>query len=288
MTSTRSLSWSWLAACAACTPGAAAPEPRNAHHSSAFAETGPSAAAVDAQPLPAPSRTEHQPTSEHPPEPHPTVSALDLGDEPSPVWVLPGGSKSVPLVIGAHGAGGSPEWQCDWMATLTDVPIARLCLRGLPLSRGTDSFYYPEHLSLGRWLAASLEKVRSAHGARLSPPYVYVGYSQGATMGALAIQGKATPITGLLLVEGGLEGWTFERSREFRDAGGTRVYFACGTPSCNTKANKLLSTLEKAGLDAKLGYAEGAGHTPLGAVEGHVREGLRWLLEGWEGSQSQL
>lgn len=207
------------------------------------------------------------------------VAALDVPDVPPAIFVLPDDTGPVPLLIGAHGAGGSPEWQCEWLSALTTATTARLCLRGLPLARGELAYYYPEHRSLGRWLAAALERVETDYGARLAAPFIYVGYSQGATMGALAIQTSSHAIPHLLLIEGGLEGWTLRRSREFVRAGGRKIYFACGTHTCNARATKLTSTLRSAGLEVKLGYADGAGHTPLGAVEGFVREGLTWLLE---------
>lgn len=207
------------------------------------------------------------------------VAALDIPDVPPPILVLPASTAPVPLLLGAHGAGGSPEWQCPWLSSLTATPTALLCLRGLPLSRGELAFYYPEHHSLGRWLAAALERVGADHGSRLAPPFIYVGYSQGATMGALAIQTAPNAIPHLMLVEGGLEGWTLARSRDFARAGGRKVYFACGTRSCNAKAERLRGAMTTAGLEVRVGYAEGAGHTPLGPVEHYVREGLTWLLE---------
>lgn len=218
-------------------------------------------------------------TAEAEPAPRPLVREFELGDVPPPLFVLPTESQRVPLVIGAHGAGGSPEWQCDWLASLTASPTALLCLRGLPLSRGELAFYYPEHHSLGRWLEAALEYASTEYGQHLDSSFIYVGYSQGATMGALAIQTRSQAIPNLLLVEGGLEGWSLQRSRHFARSGGRKVYFACGTKSCDTRARKLVSTLDSAGVDVRVGYAEGAGHTPVGAVEAYVREGLTWMLQ---------
>lgn len=209
----------------------------------------------------------------------PVIEALDITDVPPPLLMLPSGERPAPLLIGAHGAGGSPEWQCEWLASISDSPTGRLCLRGLPLSRGELAFYYPEHHSLGRWLFAALERVTRAYGSRIGTPFIYVGYSQGATMGALAIQTAKVAIPHLLLVEGGLEGWSLKRSRAFAQAGGRKVYFACGTRSCHAKARQAVQTLSDAGLEARMGYADGAGHTPVGAVETYVREGLSWLLQ---------
>ncbi len=220
-------------------------------------------------------------TSEAPPfavDDEPSISLLDIVDVPSPVLVLPPQLTPMPLIVGAHGAGGSPEWACDWLPSVLPSPAVLLCLRGLPMGRDGGSFYYPEHHSLGRWLQASYDHVTQEHATRLSATSVYVAYSQGATMGALAIQVAAAPIPNLLLIEGGVDGWTTQRSRAFARAGGRRVYFACGTQSCNTKANAAATRLNEANVEVQVHHAEGAGHTPLGEVSTLVRSGLEWLL----------
>ncbi len=223
-------------------------------------------------------------TSESPPpsagEVTPSVSLLDIDDVPPPVLVLPPHPTPMPLIVGAHGAGGSPEWNCDWLPSVLPSPAVLLCLRGIPMGRDGGSFYYPEHHSLGRWLQASYDYVTQKHSARLSATSAYVAYSQGATMGALAIQVAASPIPNLLLIEGGVDGWTAQRSRAFARAGGRRVYFACGTQSCNTKAKAKAAAvrLKEANVEVQVHHAEGAGHTPLGEVSTLVRSGLEWLL----------
>jgi pimeloyl-ACP methyl ester carboxylesterase len=288
---------SWLCLFLACSPPARAPATAEADN--ARVEESPRSAAISSETQsprtssPSLSASSGNPeTATAPPigdlDNGPHVTVLAIADVPPPILVLPHSNQSTPLLIGAHGAGGSPEWQCDWLSSLRTTPTALLCLRGLPLARGELTFYYPEHHSLGRWLAAALERVTGDHGSRLASPFIYVGYSQGATMGALAIQTAKTVIPNLLLVEGGLEGWTLARSRAFARAGGRKIYFACGTRSCNAKAHKLLLTLTDAGIEARLGYAEGAGHTPLGAVERCVREGLGWLLNESAEPSAQL
>lgn len=231
---------------------------------------------TDAPATPSPTAATEVPTVSE--DVSPSVTLVDIPDVPSPVLVMPAQPTPMPLIVGAHGAGGSPEWDCDWLTSVLEVPAVVLCLRGIPMGRDGNSFYYPEHHSLGRWLAASRGYVNQAHGTRLNATSVYVAYSQGATMGALALQTAPTPIPNLLLIEGGVDGWTTQRSRAFAHAGGRRVYFACGTQSCNTKAKAAAIRLEAAHVDVQVHHAEGAGHTPLGEVSDLVRSGLAWLL----------
>jgi predicted esterase len=107
---------------------------------------------------------------------------------------------------------------------------------------------------------------------------VYSGYSQGATMGALMIpaHGKEFPL--LALVEGGVEGWTVARAKQYRNAGGRRALFACGTAHCQKHAGKVGETLRKAGVEAKVVYGEGAGHTYGDKVAYALAESFDWLV----------
>lgn len=207
------------------------------------------------------------------------VRLLELADTPPPLLVLPATRTPLPLVVSAHGAGGSPEWDCGWLTTVLPEPAVQLCLRGIPMGRGGNSFYYPEHHSLGRWLKTSRDAVSEEYASRLTSAVVYVAYSQGATMGALALQSAEPAMPHLLLIEGGTDGWTIDRSRHFVQNGGRRVYFACGTSSCHTKAKAAAARLRDAGIEAQVRYAKGAGHTPLGEVSDLVRDGFGWLLQ---------
>lgn len=203
---------------------------------------------------------------------------MSLEGMPAPLLVLPAEQQPTPLIVGAHGAGGSPEWNCEWLSWLLNEPAVLLCLRGTPMDRHGASFYYPEHHSLGKWLNASLEHVGKQYAERLDSRSVYVAYSQGATMGALALQADAV-IPNLLLVEGGVNGWSATRSRQFAKTGGRRVYFACGTHSCHSKAKVAAAQLERANVQVQVHHAEGAGHTPAGKVGVLAEAGLRWLLD---------
>lgn len=204
--------------------------------------------------------------------------ALRLDALPSPLVVVPQ-QLSAPLVVAAHGAGGSPEWQCDWLQRLAPSKSLLLaCLRGKPMLPYEGSYYYPEHHTLGQIFTQTLDRLKVALEPRNSRLQLYVGYSQGATMGALMLHEVATVPPNLLLVEGGYEGWTVKRCRTFKLKGGRRVYFACGTDTCAKRAELIVERLNGAGIEARYGFAQGAGHTPGGQVGELAASGLAWLL----------
>ncbi len=140
------------------------------------------------------------------------------------------------------------------------------------------AFYYPEHHTLGKMFTQTLNALDPTLQRLGSTLHTYVGYSQGATMGALMLPELERQPRNLLLVEGGYEGWTDKRCRSFQQRGGRRVYFACGTQTCATRARIVVGRLTKANVEARFEWAQGAGHTPDGAVFGLARRGLEWLL----------
>jgi poly(3-hydroxybutyrate) depolymerase len=198
------------------------------------------------------------------------------------VLLVPSGDDQYPLVAAAHGAGGSPEWECDYWDRLTRGRAFVLCLRGTAMGQG--AFYYKNHYALRDELAAALTAARSAQ-PRIAPGSgIYAGFSQGASMGSLMIaeRGKDFPL--LVLIEGFQE-WPLALARKYQQSGGKKVLFACGTPQCASKAERSVAALQRAGLEARLDHAAGAGHTPLGGVLELVERDLPWLLEGvkeWE------
>ncbi len=228
--------------------------------------------------------SDDEPPSAHPTKPKARVQGqaalLELDDLPPPVlWTAPAGAKARPLIVSAHGAGGTPEWHCSWLTRAVGTQAHVLCLRGHAISRGADAYYYPEHHTLERLFLRGTE----AAVAALAPDtaeqgHIYVGYSQGATMGALMIVAHAERFPNLLLIEGGHSHWTRKRSREFATRGGQRVYFACGQSSCKRAADRSSQHLGAAGIEVRVGYAPGAGHTPAGEVGELATEGLQWLL----------
>jgi predicted esterase len=142
-------------------------------------------------------------------------------------------------------------------------------------------YYYPDHLKLSEELMAA----RSAMLERYAPllqtdQSVYVGYSQGASMGVLAVANHGDLWPRLALVEGGYDDWTSSLARSYKSRGGRRVLFVCGTEHCRKSASQAVTTLTRAGVAARLLMAPNGGHRPDGPVAVRVREGLDWLLDG--------
>src|SRR5262249_39554528 len=188
-----------------------------------------------------------------------------------------------PLAMATHGAGGSPEDACRMLTAALDESAFVLCPRGKPLNAllpaDESGFYYPDHRALGREIAASLDALRARYGPRIDiSRALYVGYSQGATMGSFVL--SKTPFTRAALVEGGYSGWNVAAARAFRAAGGERVLFGCGGRHCSVPARASAESLRRAGVEARVVGSDTAGHTFGGAVGAAVLDSLPWLLGG--------
>jgi pimeloyl-ACP methyl ester carboxylesterase len=179
------------------------------------------------------------------------------------------------VAVIAHGAGGRGEHHCQFYDQILPLDVWLVCPTGTLLRRGEPDggAYYPDHRKLREELRALSAQLKKDHGQVLSDKdWTFIGYSQGATMGALAVvhpreAGEPERIfTRLVLVEGGSEYWTDARSRSFSEAGGTHVTLACGTRGCANNAERSRAPLEKAGLTFAFANAPGAGHTYGGKV----------------------
>jgi len=217
------------------------------------------------------------------PETEAVPSALSvMGFEPA-VLRLSTYRRTAPLFVITHGAGGQAEWHCGHYEVMLGPSASLLCLAGkrMVARDPTRGYYYPDHVVLSSEIVAAREAIREKHAeALLGDSDVYVGYSQGATMGALAVAGYGAFFTRLLLVEGGFDSWSPALARKYKGGGGQRVLFVCGTEHCHRQAAKAASFLSIAGVEVKILYAPYAGHRPDGPVALRVREGLPWLLEG--------
>ena len=194
------------------------------------------------------------------------------------VLVVPSGTDSRPLVVAAHGAGGTPEWECDYWSRLTHEQAFVLCLRGTRIAPQAG-FYFRDHRALGAELSAALSAARSRF-ARIAPSSgIYAGFSQGASMGSLIVGKTADELSYAVLIEG-FERWNIPLGRAFARRGGKGVLFVCGSRECAKTANASTSSLQRAGLRARAVYAQGAGHTSMGPVQALVASNLPWLLAG--------
>lgn len=207
----------------------------------------------------------------------PRTIQLDVPGFLPAVLVAPDGEGLRPLVVAAHGAGGSPDWECEYWRRLTRERAFVLCLRGTAM--GGDSFYFKNHHALRDELAAATRQAR-ARAPRIAPSSgIYAGFSQGASMGTLVVAGQAEQLPYVVLIEGFAQ-WDVSLGRSFARKGGKSVLFACGTTACATKAEKSLKALEQASVRARAKHAVGAGHTPVGPVQGSVEQNLAWLVAG--------
>ena len=210
------------------------------------------------------------------------------GHLPAVVSVPLGATTPLPVLVIAHGAGGRPEPHCDFWRALLGSRGFLLCPRGVRLDTFAEpadqGYFYPDHHALAREVTAALAALRARFGDRLDERRpIYVGFSQGATMGALAFATRPALFARLVLIEGGVgesDEWTISGARAFREGGAERVLFACGRPSCFTAAQRSLTYLAKAGLEGRVVHAAGAGHTYGGAVAEAVIGALPWVLEG--------
>jgi predicted esterase len=197
------------------------------------------------------------------------------------VLFIPAGEDVRPLVVTTHGAGGTPESLCAYWVRLTDGRAFVLSLRGTPFNSDSGAYFYRDHLALGKELNAALQAAQKAFGQRFAAGAgVYSGFSQGATMGVGMIPPYAEQLPHLVMIEGGYDYWSVSHARAFAKKGGKRVLFACGTGHCADKAQRSAEWLRQAGVEARVEYAPGAGHTPGGEVGARVAAALPWVVAG--------
>jgi predicted esterase len=205
-----------------------------------------------------------------------TTRAVEVPGFLPAVLFVPAGSAARPLLVAAHGAGGSPEWECEYWSRLLEGRFFVLCLRGSSMGKAGGFYYKNEHALEAELVAA--ERATRESEARITPaPGVYAGFSQGASFGSAIIAKHGGAFSRVALIEG-FERWNIPRARAFAKAGGQRVLFACGTKECNAAATESARWLLKSGIDARVEFAAGAGHTPLDQVLQRVQGQLPWLL----------
>ena len=211
------------------------------------------------------------------------------GHRAAVVSVPLGASSPRPLLVVTHGAGGQPEPHCAFWRAMLGSRGFILCPRGSLLGSSLgdpqdQGFFYRDHHALEREVTAAMAALRARFGELVDDRApMYAGFSQGATMGALAFVKRPAVFARLVLIEGGSgesDEWTISGSRAFRESGGARVLFACGRASCFLAAKRTITYLDKAGVEGRVVHAAGAGHTYGGAVAEAVQGALAWITEG--------
>jgi predicted esterase len=224
----------------------------------------------------------------------PLVTLPVAGHDAAIVSVPRASSSPRPLLVATHGAGDRAEAHCKaWRDIVGDRAFV-LC----PQGRRTDErvppdragYYYPDHLALDREVRAAIQALRERYGELVDASRaVYTGFSQGAIHGALVVALRPELFPRAALVEGGngfFNEWSPYAARRFREGGGERVLFACGSAACVRTAERCAGYLEKAGATALVAHARGAGHSYGPAMQAELRATFAWLVEGderWSG-----
>lgn len=237
--------------------------PSSTHERSrASAWVGARASAEVAEPLPHPTLPANAPPAST------SLQALagswleHLSDGEHPVVVMPPLGAVAPsrLIVGVHGAGDRPDWSCGGWRLASQVSAFVVCPQGSHLTH--ETFAWTSEQQLG-------ERVNGAVGiaqARYAPyieaaPFIYAGFSQGATLAEPFLRRNAARFPIVILAEGG---YATARSpafaKAFYAAGGRRVVLVCGGAMCFQAAVGSKKVLENAGLqvlvvgDAKAGH----------------------------------
>ncbi len=220
------------------------------------------------------------------PSPSPLVALSVPGHADAIVSVPLGATTPRPLVVATHGAGDRAEFHCELWRGIVGERAFVLC----PQGRRTDErvapahagYYYPDHRALDKEVKAAIAALRERYGAQLdSEQALYTGFSQGAIHGASVIVLNPHQFPRAALVEGGngfFNEWSVYAARKYREGGGKRVLFSCGSLACVRTAERCAGYLKKAGVGARVVHAEGAGHSYGPAMAAELRASFDWLV----------
>jgi predicted esterase len=228
-------------------------------------------------------RADAAPSSPPPaePQPLPAISGGWLQAEGDLGFVAPpiGATDRRPVVVAVHGMGDRPEWECGaWRAVFGPRPFI-LCPRGRPWQ---VNFAWRSSDHVRQSIDAILDAAVARFGAHVDRTHsVYVGFSQGAIMGARALRGETSLFSYAIFQEGFDDALA---GRPLGDAlaksGITRVLFGCSQGGCTTKRVPLRAALTRVGIDARVNDAGPRGHTIDEVVVRSVRRDIPWLLGG--------
>ncbi|HYQ15687.1 MAG TPA: hypothetical protein VEQ58_08020, partial [Polyangiaceae bacterium] len=149
--------------------------------------------------------------SELPATAKPAPRALEVPGFLPAVLLAPPGNEPRPLLVAAHGAGGSPEWECEYWSRLLERPFFVLCLRGSSLGKAGGYYFKNEHALEAELLAAE-RQARQTEPRITSAGGVYAGFSQGSSFGSAIIARHGASFPQLALIEG-FQRWNIPRAR---------------------------------------------------------------------------
>jgi predicted esterase len=213
-------------------------------------------------------------------EPHPTSSSAvpqsapkrlpplagawleRLKDGEQPLIVTPPVGAVAPsrLIVGVHGAGDRPEWSCGGWRLASQAGAFVVCPQGARMS--TETFAWASAQQLAERVDASVNVAKARYESYVdSAPFIYAGFSQGATLAEPFLLKNAARFPIVILAEGG---YATARSpafaRAFYAAGGRRVVLVCGGTTCFRSAREAKKVLESAKLQVLIVGDEKAGH----------------------------
>jgi predicted esterase len=219
-------------------------------------------------------------------EGEPTIDLPLSWGEPAFVSLPLGATSPQPVLVATHGAGGRPEYHCGLWRQIAGGTGFIVCPRGFPMNRSDPhtGYFYDGHPALGREIEAALSALSERFGAHVAADRpIFSGYSQGASMGALVLPRHSARFARAVLWEGGVgqyQEWNVAVAERFRDNGAERVLMACGQPKCQAAARTTAGYFERAGLEVRLVYVPGAGHTAGGRLAEEVAGAFGWLVAG--------
>lgn len=220
---------------------------------------------------------------EPPTEAHPLVSAdavkglpplrgnwlVEVADGSHNSVVMPpiGAVAPARLILGVHGAGDRPDWACGGWRLGAQVTAFVACPQGHPMGSKTFAWVSPQQLE--ERALVTLGAVKARYPDYLArEPYIFAGFSQGATYAEPFLRKHAASFPIAILAEGGyriVSSPSFAAA--YRAAGGRRVVLVCGNPTCFVTARRAKKVLERAGLEALVVGDEKAGHNLNGRMQ---------------------
>ena len=202
---------------------------------------------------------------------HPLAGAWleQLSDGEHPVVVMPPLGAVAPsrLIVGVHGAGDRPDWSCGGWRLASQVTAFVVCPQGANLTH--ETFAWASEQQLSERLEAALSVAQARYAPYVdSAPFIYAGFSQGATLAEPFLRRNAARFPIAILAEGG---YATARSPAFANAyyaaGGRRVVLVCGGAACFQSANGAKKVLDKAGLQVLVVGDAKAGHNLNGRMQ---------------------
>lgn len=201
---------------------------------------------------------------------------------PAVVSVPVGATKPLPIVVALHGNFDRPEWQCDVWGPLFAERAFVLCPRGIPrrdVSPKEDRWEYASQRAVLAEIDSAIAALRARFGDFVSSaPLTLIGFSLGAIFGAPIARAAPARFPRVVLIEGGLTGWSAANVRRFVAKGGQRLLIACSQLECMNRARQLAPVLEREGLPTHFAGDTHSGHSYAGKVALAVAEQLDWFL----------